>query len=168
MLILEDEGKRFGGRQITIPQYLVDKLKEKRNMYSDDKYSTNRGYKRLNALLSKEYNQQSNKKERQHNNDYTLSFADVKRIDFDIRHMPQSSDNPEYDMIGGDMMRDFVHNTLDTLRNSVQQVQPVPEVPKLETDDVKPDMPKNVVKAGKVEVTLEDKKFEDNIKKIFG
>ena len=165
MLILEDEGKRFSGRQFSIPQDLVDKLKEKQNLYSDDKYRTSRGFKRLNALLDKEYNQQSNKKERQHNNDYTVSFADVKRMDFDIRHMPQNSDNPEYDMIGGDDMRDFVHNTLDSLRNSVQQVQPVPEVPKLETNDVKPDVPKNIIKTGKVEVTLENKEFINKIKK---
>ena len=166
MLILEDEGKRFSGRQITIPKFLVDKLKEKLDAYSDDKYKTEMGYKRLNALLSKKYNKQSDKKDRQHNDDYTVSFADVKRMDFDIKHMPQTPENPEYDMIGGDLMRDFVHNTLDSLRNSVQQVQPVPEVPKLEADDVKPDKPKNVVKAGNVEVTLENKEFEDKIKKI--
>lgn len=166
-LLLEDEGKRFGGRQIILPNELVDYLRQQQNLYSGDEYKTSRGYKRLNSLLNKDYNSQSDKKERQHNDNYTVSFADVKRMDFDIRHMNQSKDNPEYDMIGGDMMRDFVHNTLDSLRNSVQKVKPVPEVPKLEVNDVKPSEPKNIVKIGSREITVENKAFNEAIQKLF-
>lgn len=166
-LILEDEGKRFNGRQITLPKELVDHLKQQQNLYSGDQYKVSRGYKRLNSLLNKDYNSQSDKKDRQYNNDYTVSFADVKRIDFDIRHMPQTKDNPEYEMIGGNLMRDFVHNTLDSLRNSVQKVKPVPEVPKLETNDVKPDKPQKTIKLGNNEITVENKAFKEAISKIF-
>ena len=166
-LILEDENTRFSGRQIILPQGLVDRLKERQNLYSGDEYKTSRGYKRLNAMLSKDYNNPSDKKDRQHNDKYTISFADVKRMDFDIRHMPQTSCNAEYDMIGGDMMRDFLHNTLDSLRNSVTKVKPVPEVPKLDTKDVKPEQPSKNIKVGNVEVTVESKEFSKRIKQIY-
>lgn len=166
-LILEDEGKRFNGRQITLPQNIVDRLEACRNMYSGKQYKASRGYKRLNALLDKGYNAQSDKKDRQHNGNVTMSFADAKRIDFDMRHMPQSKDNEEYDMIGGDMMRDFLHNTLRSMRNSVSKVKQVPEVPKLETKDVKPEDINKTTKVGNVEVTLENIEFNNNIKMQF-
>lgn len=167
MLILEDENSRFSGRQVILPQDLVKHLQLQQNTYSGDNYKTSKGYKRLNALLNKGYNDPSDKKTRQHNDNHTISFADVKRIDFDIRHMLQNKDNPEYAMIGGDMMRDFVHNTLSSLRNSVSQVKPVPEVPKLQTKDIKPDTPQKVVKVGKRDVTIENKNFNKNIRQLF-
>lgn len=166
-LILEDEGVRFGGRQIILPQNIVDHLSQCRNLYSGDEYKTSRGFKRLNSMLDKNYNSQSDKKDRQHNNNLTISFADAKRIDFDMKHMLQSSDNDEYNMIGGDMMRDFLHNTLQSLRNSVSKVKKVPEVPKLETNDVKPEDIKKTAKIGKVEVTMENKEFNNKIKRVF-
>lgn len=152
-LILEDEGKRFSGRQVIIPQNIVDHLKQQQNLYSGDEYKTTKGYKRLNALLNDEYNDPEGKKERQYNK-HTISFADIKRIDFDMNHMPQTSNNVEYDMIGGDMMRDFVHNTLRSLRNSVSKVKRVPEVPKLSTKDVKPEKPANNIRVGKIDVNI--------------
>lgn len=167
MLILEDENSRFSGRQVILPQDLVNHLRQQQNTYSGDNYKTSKGYKRLNALLSKDYNDPTNKKATQHNQNHTISFADVKRIDFDIRHMTQNEENPEYAMIGGDMMRDFVHNTLSSFRNSVSQVKPVPEVPKLQVKDVKPDRPQKVVKVGKREVTIENQIFNKNIRQMF-
>ena len=165
-LILEDENTRFSGRQIILPDYLVNELKKKLNLYSGDEYKKSKGYKRLNAIMSKDYNNPSDKKDRQHNNNYTISFSDLKRIDFDIRHMSKKN-NAEYDMIGGDLMRDFVHNTLGSLRNSVKEVKPVPEVPKLEKKDVEPDKPQKVIKLGKAEVTLENKDFSDKLKIVY-
>lgn len=164
-LILEDEGAKLGGKQIILPQYLVDKLKENLKLYSNGQYNKTRGFKRLNALLSKNYNNPSDKKDRQHNDNYTISFSDLKRIDFDIRHMPQAN-NAEYDMIGGDLMRDFVRNMLGSLRSSVKEVDVVPEVPKLETKDVKPSKPQNVVKVNKADVRIENKSFNKEIKKM--
>ena len=167
LILNEDEGARFGGRQIILPQDVVDHLRTCRNMYSGDQYKTSRGYKRLNSLLDKGYNDPSDKKDRQHNDNVTISFADAKRIDFDMKHMPQSADNDEYNMIGGDVMRDFLHNTLDSLRNSVRKVEQVPEVPKLQTKDVKPQDVTNTAKIGKVEVTIENKEFNKKIKQLF-
>lgn len=164
-LILEDEGTKLGGKQIILPQYLVDKLKENLKLYSNGQYNKTKGFKRLNALLSKNYNNPSDKKDRQHNDNYTISFSDLKRIDFDIRHMPQAN-NAEYDMIGGDLMRDFVHNMLGSLRSSVKEVGVVPEVPKLEKKDIHPQEPQKVIKLGKREITVENKEFINKIKKM--
>lgn len=154
-LILENKDKTLGGRQIIMPTYLVNHLKQQLNLYSGDEYKTSKGYKRLNALLNKEYNDPENKKQRQHNNQYTMSFADAKRIDFDMNHMPQTKNNAEYVMIGGDIMRDFLRNSLKSLRNSVSKVKQVPEVPKLETKDVKPQQPQKAkIKVGNLEVQI--------------
>lgn len=137
-----------------MPKYLVDRLKQQQKLYSGDEYKTSKGYKRLNALLNKDYNDPSGKKSRQENN-YTMSFSDAKRIDFDMKHMQQNSNNTEYDMIGGDMMRDFVHDSLRSLRNSVSKVKQVPKVPKLTTNDVKPNIPTNKeVKIGNTTLTI--------------
>ena len=81
--------------------------------------------------------------------------------------MPNSSDNPEYEMIGGDMMRDFTRNTLDSLRNSVTKVEPVPEVPKLSTKDVKPSEPNKEIRVGKIDVRVESRNFNDKIRKLY-
>jgi hypothetical protein len=162
-LILEDESKKLGGRQLTLPQDLVDHLRKKQAQYSDKKYKTSNGYKRLKALLSKDYNTRSDRKERQDNNNFTMSFSDAKRI---LHDMKSGMDEEEYDMIGGQRMNDFISNSLRSLRNSVKKVSPVPEVPKLSVQDVKPDEPKKVVKAGKVEVTLENKSFAERLKML--
>jgi hypothetical protein len=173
IFLFEDEGKKLGNRQLIIPQNLVKHLQKQANLYSGDEYKTTKGYKRLNSLLNKDYNSQSDKKNNQHNDKHTISFADAKRIDFDIRHMNQSPDNSEYAMIGGDMMKDWVHNSLGSLRSAVKKVQQVPEVPKLEKDDVKaPDVQKPI-KVNGMEIKVESKLYDNddfskNIKKDYG
>ena len=163
-LILEDENVKLGGRQVTLPKYLVDNLYEKYNLYSGDEYKTSKGYKRLHSLLNKSYNNPSDKKDRQHNNNFTISFADLKRIDFDMRHMLQNKNNAEYDMIGGDLMRDFVHNALESLRTSTKQVKPVPQVPKVSAKDVKPQNIVPPVKPRKSDIGLGESDFSKKIK----
>lgn len=76
-LILEDEGKKLNKRQLTIPKKLVNKLKATRNLF--DKYSKTKGFKRLNAMIDDDYNKRSNKKDRIHNGDKTISFSDAKK-----------------------------------------------------------------------------------------
>ena len=96
-----------------------------------------------------------------------MSFADAKRMDFDIRHMSQTPDNIEYSMIGGDMMRDWLRNSLSSLRNSVRKVDAVPEVPKLSTSDTKPEDVNKTIKINGVEVTMENRNFNKSIKQLF-
>ena len=139
MLFLnEDEGKKLGKKQLIMPKYVIDHLMAQQKLYSGKKYKNTKGYKRLNGLLNKSYNDPARNKQKQHNNNYTISFADAKRIDFDMRNMDQSEKNIEYMMIGDNVMRDWVHNSLDSLRNSIHKVSEVPEVPKLNNNDIKP------------------------------
>lgn len=166
-LILEDEGKKLAKRQLTLPQYLVNHLQNQYNIYGNKSYSTTKGYKRLNSLLNKGYNNPTDKKDRQHNNACTISFADAKRIDHDIRHMNQSEDNAEYAMIGGDTMRDWVHSSLGSLRNSVHQVSQVPKVPQLDKNPTKVAHVDNNLKVNGMELKVENKWFENNMRKLF-
>jgi len=168
MLILEDEGEKLGKRQLILPQELVSHLQQQQQLYGNKAYSQTKGYKRLNSLLNKNYNNPSDKKDRQHNDKHTVSFADAKRMDFDIRHMNQSKDNVEYSMIGGDMMRDWLHNSLGSLRNSVHQVSQVPKVPQLEKHPLKTPDVKDTVKVSGMDLTIESKEnFNNKITQMF-
>lgn len=165
LFLNEDETSKFGKRSLILPKDLVDHLRDQRNLYSGKEYKSLKGYKRLNAILDDDYN--AHGENTQHGDSKTISFSDAKRIDHDIRHMSQSPDNVEYAMIGGDRMRDFVSNSLDSLRNSVRPVKAVPEVPKLSKKDVMPQDIKKSVKIGNAEVELESKQFNNKIKEIF-
>lgn len=165
LFLCEDEYSKLGKRQLTLPQNLVDHLQQQYNLYSGKEYRQNKGYKRLNSLLNKGYNDPSDKKDRQHNTNHTISFSDAKRIEHDIKNMVQSNNNLEYTMIGGDMMKDWIHSSLSSLRNGVRQVSAVPKVAKLTTKDLKPKDAGKELKVGSAEVTLES--FEKRIRKEY-
>lgn len=151
-LILEDEGKKLNKRQLTIPKKLVNKLKATRNLF--DKYSKTKGFKRLNAMIDDEYNKRSNKKDKIHNGDKTISFSDAKKIDFDMRHMAPSPNNLEFTLLGGEDTKNWVHDALRKERTAVKKVDGVKPVPKLEKNPMKtPDAQKDI-QMGDVTVRL--------------
>jgi hypothetical protein len=154
VLLQEDESKKLGTRRIEIPSDLMSHLNDVARRYSDKQYKPMRGYKRLHSIVDSQYNDKDGSSDGEHN--ASLSFADAKRIDFDIKHMSQSEDNPEYSMIGGDRMKNFISSSLRSLRNGVKKVSKVPEVPKLSTKDVKPDNIKNTVKVNGRQMTVEE------------
>lgn len=166
LILNEDESKKLGQRHLILPQNLVDHLTQQANLYSDKQYHQSKGFKRLKGLLNKDYNDVKGNKKKNHN-EHTLTFPEAKRMDFDISLMVQSNENPEYEMIGGDMMRDWLHNAIASMRNSVREVGAVPEVPKLEKKDVKPKDIKKEIKVGGTEIQLENKDFNDKITQIF-
>ena len=61
-LIFEDENKTLGKKQFVVPKEIVNQLKTTRNLF--DKYSTSKGFKRINAILDDDYNKRSNKKDK--------------------------------------------------------------------------------------------------------
>jgi hypothetical protein len=142
LFLAEDEGKQLNKRQVKIPDTIVKKLNKSKGKYGNLK--STKGYKRLNSMLDDKYNKRSDKKDRIHNNDKTLSFSAVKRIDHDIKGMNQSEDNIEYAMIGGDETRNWVHDALNRERTAVKQPKNIPQVSqktkpnKLNTNFVKP------------------------------
>lgn len=169
ILIKEDEGIKLGGRQFILPHNIADHLYKLYNQYDGQKDFKNLpGYKRLHSIVNSSYNKQSDKKDRQETHLPTLSFADVKRMDFDFRHMPQNDKNLQYVMSGGDLMRDWVRNSLSGVRNGVKKVGVVPEVPKLTKDKtLNVDAATNQAKVGKVEVNLTSESFIKKIKKVY-
>lgn len=170
LILKEDEGVKLGGKQFILPQNIADHMYNLYQQYDGQKeFKKLPGYKRLHSIVNSNYNKQSDKKERQETKLPTLSFADVKRMDFDFKHMPQNDKNVQYVMSGGDLMRDWVRNSLASVRNGVKKVGIVPEVPKLEKDKtLNVDSATNQVKVGKAEVNLTTEDFIRGIKKLFG
>lgn len=93
----DNSNKVLSKKQIIIPQKLVDKLQTNMNLIGKNKNL--KGFKRLNSILNKDYNKRSNRKDKIHTNDKTISFPDARRIDFDMRHMSQNPNNLEYQML---------------------------------------------------------------------
>ena len=66
IFLFEDESTKLGGRTLVLPQNLVDHLYSRQKLYSDKQYKNLKGYKRLNGLLNKNYNDPAGNKEKQH------------------------------------------------------------------------------------------------------
>lgn len=168
IFLFEDESNKLGGKQLILPQYLVKHLQQQSQLYSDKQYKNTKGYKRLMGMLQTNYNDPKSNKANQHNDKHTMSWYAAKELARNIKHMPQTPDNIEYSMIGGDMTRDWLNGAIRSLRNSVKEVDSVPEVPKLEHNDVKVSKPKEVVHINGTDVQLESKKsFSTKLTKIF-
>ena len=164
----EDESHKLGGKQLILPQYLVDHLRQQSELYSGKEYRNSKGYKRLMGLLHSDYNDPDKNKQKQHNDKHTMTWYGAKELARNIKAMPQTPDNLEYAMIGGDMTRDWVNSAVKSLRNSVKKVDVVPEVPKLEKADVKTPEVKDTVHINGTDIELESKQsFSDKLRKIF-
>lgn len=169
IFLFEDESNKLGGKQLILPQYLVDHLRQQSQLYSDKKYKNTKGYKRLMGMLQTNYNDPDNNKQNQHNDKHTMTWYAAKELARNIKHMSQSPDNIEYSMIGGDMTRDWVNSAIRSLRNSVEEVGSVPEVPKLEKNDVKVPDVKNTVHVNGTDIQLESNtSFNNKLTKMFG
>ena len=168
IFLYEDESNKLGGKQLILPQYLVDHLRQQSELYSGKEYRNSKGYKRLMGMLHRDYNDPDGNKQKQHNDKHTMTWYGAKELARNIKAMSQTPDNLEYVMIGGDMTRDWVNNAVRSLRNSVKQVDKVPEVPKLDKGDVKvPDI-KDTVHVNGTDIELESKQsFNNKIKKMF-
>lgn len=167
IFLKEDEGGKLGAKQFIVPKDIADYMKKLYNQYDGRKeYKNLPGYKRLHSIVNSEYNKQSDKKDRQNGSLPTVSFSDIKRMDFDFRHMPQNDKNIQYVMSGGDKMRDWVRNTLSSARTGVKEVGDVPEVPKLEKDtSLNIDASTNQANVGGIDVNIRMESFEDKIRK---
>lgn len=156
-LIIEDEGKKFGKRQIKVPDNLVNKIKNNLNLFGQ--YKQSKGYKRASSIVDDDYNKRSNKKDKIHNGDKTLSFSDVKKIDHEYKNMSVNDDdanakNLGFILPGGNDMKNWAHDTLRKMRTAVKKVDAVPQVPKLETNPTKPKDVNKDLKMGNATVRL--------------
>lgn len=152
IFLSEDEGKKLKNKQIPIPKGIQKELKSNLSLYGG--YGQTDGYKRLHSLVDDDYNKRSSKSSKTNDGGKTLSFADAKRIDHDMRHMAQSPKNLEYRMLGGDKTRDWLHNALGSIRSANKQVQKVPQVPKLQKTPTKVQNDNNTFKYGNATVRI--------------
>lgn len=134
-LIFEDEGKLLGKKQAKVPDKLVNKIKRNLNLFGQ--YKQSKGFKRASSIVDDDYNKRSNKKDKIHNGDKTLSFSDIKKIDHEYKNMSVNDDNVNaknlgFILPGGNDMKNWAHDTLRKMRTAVKKVKSVPPVPKLE------------------------------------
>lgn len=108
-----NENNELKNKKFKIPNNLKQHLQKTLATYS--KYKTNNGYKRLNSLINPEYNKRNKTKD----NERYISYSDLKRIDFDLRHMDQSDNNIDWLLNGGQEMASFVRDTLNRERTKV-------------------------------------------------
>lgn len=152
LILSEEEGKLLGKKQVIVPKKLVNKLKHNKDLFG--KYKKTKGFKRVSAIVDDDYNKRSDKKDKIHTDDKTISFSDLKRIDHDMRHTNPNPHNLEYIIPGGDDMKTWAHDTLRKLRTSVKKVQTVPPVQKLEKEPAKPKDVNKDLKIGNATVKL--------------
>ena len=115
-----------------MPKKLSDELNKRKASFSQ--YTKSDGWKRLNSLTG-DYNRRSDKPNMTADGRKIVSFSDLKRIDHDMRHMDQSKNNLEYQMLGDDT-KQWVHDQLGKIRSANKQVDQVKPVPKLEKPKV--------------------------------
>ena len=152
IIIMEDEGKLLNKKQVIVPDKLVNKLKLNKSLFG--KYKNTKGFKRVSAIVDDDYNKRSDKKDRIHTDDKTISFSDLKRIDHDMRHTAPNPNNLEFILPGGNDMKNWAHDTLRKMRTSVKKVKAVPPVPKLQKEPTKPKEANKDIKIGNATVRL--------------
>jgi len=150
LILKEDEGKKLGSKQAIVPKKLSDELGKRKASFSQ--YTKSKGWKRLNSLTG-DYNRRSDKPNMTKDGRKIVSFSDLKKIDFDMRHMDPSKDNLEYQMLGNDT-KQWVHDQLGKIRSANKQVKQVPEVPKLVKNPLKSQDVDNNVKIGNANFTV--------------
>ena len=163
-LIIEDEGKLLGKKQAIVPNKLVKKIKQNLNLFGQ--YKKSKGYKRASSIVDDDYNKRSNKKDKIHNGDKTISFSDLKKIDHEYKNMSINDDdanakNLGFILPGGNDMKNWAHDTLRKMRTSVKKVQGVPPVPKLEKNPIKPKDVNKDIKMGNATIKLTESNDSD-------
>lgn len=157
IILKEDEGKKLGSKKAVVPKKLSTELNKRKGVFSD--YKKSRGWKRLNALTG-DYNRRSDASNMTSDGRKIVSFSNLKKLDYDMRHMKPTKDNLEYQMLGQDT-KQWVHDQLGKIRSAnkeVPQVKPVPKLEKPSDASVKDD--------GKLKVGGADFKVTENRKKV--
>lgn len=158
-LIFEDESKTIGKKQFVVPDKIVDKLKLNRNLF--DKYKTSKGFKRINAIIDDDYNKRSNKKDKIHNGDKTISGSDLKKLNQE-KDSGEISNNPNdiNNVLTGPLFP-WAKDQLRAARTAVEKVKAVPPVPKLEKNPEKIADVNKPLKMGNASVRITESTDED-------
>lgn len=133
MPIFLRENQILNKKTFKLPKNLKKHLQDVLTQYGQ--YKQNPGYKRAQSLVDSNYNKRNDKKSKQ---DREISYSDLKRIDFDMRHMDQSPNNINFTLNGGKEMANFARNTLNHERNKVEPVLKQEKVKTRNKNSMKP------------------------------
>lgn len=156
MPIFIKENQELQDNMYEIPDKLEKHLKQTLSKYKD--YTQNKGYKRLNALVNPEYNKHSDKADKFKDGKH-ITFTDMKRIDYDFRHMNKNPKNMDRILNGGEEMAHFVKVTLNKERTKVAPVLKQKKVETRNKNELKPTLkPMKPIKLGNVDVNVHEGK----------
>lgn len=108
------ENQLLDNEVVFLPQPLVVELKKILSTYSS--YTNSDGYKRLKHLLDQNYN---DKGERQIQSRPSVTFRELKRIKNFFDTFGGKDNDIEFILNGGYHMKNWVNDTLGSMRNSV-------------------------------------------------
>lgn len=154
---LPEENQSLKGKSFEMPKYLKKHL----NQYSDIKqqYSDSPGFKKLQHLIDPSYNDRSKGKKTQ--GQKGVPYGSLKRLKnaFDY----SEPNGIEYNLMGGEEMRNWVNDTLNRERTKVK-----PVLPQSNNNKTKPSKPSvNQVKEPKPSVKENKKTIKLTEKQIF-
>lgn len=133
MPIFLQENQILNKKTFKLPKNLKKHLEDVLMQYGQ--YTQNPGYKRAKSLVDSQYNKRNDKESK---NDREISYTDLKRIDYDMRHMDQSPDNINFTLNGGREMANFARNTLNHERTKVEPVLKQEKVKTRNKNSLKP------------------------------
>lgn len=158
------ENQALSKETYKLPDELAKELKQTLAQY--EQYRETKGFKRLNSLVNPSYNKKSNRKDIPNDGKH-ISFSDMKRIDFDLRHMDKNPNNLERILNGGDDMARFVRTTLERERTRVADANAKEKEKTREKNAVKPTAePLKPIKIDGQDYHIHEDK-ESNTKKIY-
>ena len=176
-IIFEDESKKdVTANRVIVPKEISNNIKATLAAAGDsDVVHKSKGYKRAKTLISPDdYNKRSKDKNTTDDGRKMVTFGNLKRIAHDMKHMPQTKDNLQYILQGGDMTRNWVNDKLGDIRGKVSnvgKVNPVPPASPKVAQNVKPVKPVKMVGESKKRVYITEKqiiRYLEKNKKTYG
>lgn len=168
MPIFIQENQELKNNSYTLPKRLRSHLND--TLHKMGQYKQSQGYKRLNTLITPNYNNKTSKDKS--NSGYKVSFGDLKRILHDFKNIKSQNNNIAYELNGGEDMERWVTDTLNRERTRVQPVLQQKKVATRNANSVKPTLsPTKPISIGDVSATVhennEPKKLYIRESKIF-
>ena len=127
------ENQLLNNEVVFLPEPLVVDLRKVLATHAS--HTESDGYKRLKHLLDQNYN---DKGERQVQKRPSVTFRELKRIKNFFDTFGGKEDDPEYILNGGTEMKNWVNQTLNSMRNSVSgQLKNMKNQTRMQNHDLK-------------------------------
>jgi hypothetical protein len=153
LFLQEDELKKLGKKTISVPKDIMQKAQKQSN-FVGSKNKKAKGFKELSVLAYPDYNHRTTKRNKDSKNN-TVTFSYLKGYDERRKNLNPKSE--EFQNMGDDDIKNWVHNSVEQARSSVKEVMPV----KINAKIPKPKelKPAKDLKIGNASVTLHERKI---------